>query len=248
MINVVIPMAGRGKRFLDKGIATPKPLIEIAKEPFISHVIDNVSFENANYYFLIRKDHLEQYNFEKIFKEKKINFNIITVDQVTEGAVCTVLLCFDKIDKNIPLIVKDCDQVMKWSPKNFFQYVNRKKSDGVLVTVPTSNPGFSYVELSDDMSTVIRAKEKKVVSSFGNTGCYYFNNTSEFEKYSNIMIKKNIRVKNEFYVSQVYNEYILDNKKIIHYPIVEIFSINTPEEMIQNKIEIEKFFTSINKS
>ena len=29
MIKVVIPMAGRGKRFLDKGIETPKPLIEI---------------------------------------------------------------------------------------------------------------------------------------------------------------------------------------------------------------------------
>ena len=52
MINVVIPMAGRGQRFLDKGISTPKPLIEIDSKPFIEHVIDSVSFEKANFYFL----------------------------------------------------------------------------------------------------------------------------------------------------------------------------------------------------
>ena len=56
-----------------------------------------------------------------------------------------------------------------------------------------------------------------------------------------MMINKNIRVKNEFYLSQVYNEYILDNKKIIHYPIVEILSINTPEELNQNKKKLEEF-------
>ena len=58
MINIVVPMAGRGQRFLDKGISTPKPLLEINSEPFISHVIDSVTFENANFYFLIREQHL----------------------------------------------------------------------------------------------------------------------------------------------------------------------------------------------
>ena len=68
--------------------------------------------------------------------------------------------------------------------------------------------------------------------------------TSDFELYSNKMINKNIRINNEFYVSQVYNEYILDNKKVLHYPIVEIFSINTPEELIENKKKISLFLKS----
>ena len=55
------------------------------------------------------------------------------------------------------------------------------------------------------------------------------------------MVSKGLRVNNEFYVSQVYNEYILDLKKIIHYPIPEIFSINTPEELKENKSKIEEF-------
>ena len=71
MINVVVPMAGKGQRFLDKGILTPKPLLKVNSEPFIAHVIDTVSFEKANFYFLIREQHLVENNFEKIFKEKK---------------------------------------------------------------------------------------------------------------------------------------------------------------------------------
>tara|TARA_B110000495_G_C22925538_1_gene540860 strand:+ start:295 stop:1038 length:744 start_codon:yes stop_codon:yes gene_type:complete len=241
MINVVVPMAGRGQRFLDKGISTPKPLLEVNSEPFISHVIDSISFDEANFYFLIREQHLIENNFEEIFKRKKINYKIIPIKEETEGAACTVLLGISEMDKNLPLIVKDCDQIMNWSKKNFLEFVNRKNIDGILVTVPTKNPGFSYVELLDDMSTVSRTKEKEIVSSFGNTGCYYFSKTSEFEYYANLMIKKNIRVKNEFYVSQVYNEYILDNKKIIHYPIPEIFSINTPSELENNKNDILNF-------
>ena len=209
MINVVVPMAGRGQRFLDKGISTPKPLIEIDSKPFIEHVIDSVSFEKANFYFLIREKHLIENNFNKIFKKKKIKYKIIPVNKDTEGAACTVLLGTKEMNNDFPLIVKDCDQIMNWSKKNFQEFVNRKKIDGVLVTVPTKNPGFSYVELLDDMSTVSRTREKEIVSSFGNTGCYYFSKTHEYEYYANLMIKKNIRVKNEFYISQVYNEYIL---------------------------------------
>lgn len=241
MINVVIPMAGKGKRFLDKGIETPKPLIEINSEPFISHVIDSVKFSDVFFYFLIREDHLNSYDFDTIFKKKKIKYKIITVREITEGAACTVLLSFKSIDKNLPLIVKDCDQIMNWSKDNFIEFISRRENDGVLVTVPTINPGFSFVELKDDMSTVTRTKEKEVVSSFGNTGCYYFKKTSEFEFYTNKMIDKNIRVNNEFYISQVYNEYLLDNKKILHYPIVEIFSINTPEELSENSKKITSF-------
>lgn len=59
MINIVIPMAGRGKRFLDEGISIPKPLLEINSQPFISFVIDNVNFEKANFYFLIKEEHLK---------------------------------------------------------------------------------------------------------------------------------------------------------------------------------------------
>ena len=72
-MNVLIPMAGEGSRFAKAGYTFPKPLIEINSEPFIAHVIDNMAFQDANFYFLIREEHLKDHNFESLFSKKKIN-------------------------------------------------------------------------------------------------------------------------------------------------------------------------------
>jgi hypothetical protein len=50
------------------------------------------------------------------------------------------------------------------------------------------------------------------------------------------MIKKNIRVNNEFYVCPVYNEAISDNKKIKSIPVNEMLGMGTPEDL-QNFIK-----------
>jgi hypothetical protein len=45
------------------------------------------------------------------------------------------------------------------------------------------------------------------------------------------MIKKDIRVNGEFYVAPVYNEAVLDNKKIKTYTIDEMWGLGTPEDL-----------------
>ena len=42
MLNIVIPMAGRGSRFTDAGYEMPKPLIDIYGHSMIEYVIKNM--------------------------------------------------------------------------------------------------------------------------------------------------------------------------------------------------------------
>ena len=51
-MNILVPMAGAGKRFADAGYVFPKPLIEINNKPMIQWVIESLNF-NANYIFII---------------------------------------------------------------------------------------------------------------------------------------------------------------------------------------------------
>ena len=51
-MNVLIPMAGAGKRFSDAGYIFPKPLIEINNKPMIQWVIDSLNLK-ANFIFII---------------------------------------------------------------------------------------------------------------------------------------------------------------------------------------------------
>ena len=58
-LNVLIPMAGHGSRFIDKGYIFPKPLISIKNKPMIQTVIENLAID-ATYNFIILKDHHEK--------------------------------------------------------------------------------------------------------------------------------------------------------------------------------------------
>ena len=229
-VNVVMPMAGRGQRFLDQGINVPKPLIKLGDRTIIEWLISTLAIPNAHFIFIVRKEHVEGNKIDQILKSIMPDADIIVIDRVTEGAVCTVLLSTHLINNDDELIIKDCDQILNWNANMFFEFVQRKRADGAIVTIPTQNPGFSYAKLSDDFVHIAETREKRVISMFGCSGLYHFSRGSEFVQYATRMISKNIRVNNEFYVSPVYNEYIQDGREIVNFPVAEMFSFNTPEE------------------
>jgi len=45
------------------------------------------------------------------------------------------------------------------------------------------------------------------------------------------MIKKNIRVNNEFYVCPVYNEFLSLNKKVMIHNVYQMYVLGTPEDL-----------------
>ena len=49
MINIVIPMAGAGSRFVKAGYKTPKPFIDVLGKPMIVRVLENLPYQDARY-------------------------------------------------------------------------------------------------------------------------------------------------------------------------------------------------------
>jgi hypothetical protein len=60
---------------------------------------------------------------------------------------------------------------------------------------------------------------------------FIFGKGSDYVKYAEQMISKNIRTNNEFYVCPVFNEAILDDKKIRIKEIERMWGIGTPEDL-----------------
>ena len=90
-LNILIPMAGSGKRFQQKGYTFPKPLIDIGGKPMIQVIVENLNIE-ANYIFIVQKEHYEKYNLKYLLNLIASNCTVMRVDEVTEGAACTTLL------------------------------------------------------------------------------------------------------------------------------------------------------------
>ena len=44
-MNILIPMAGEGSRFVKEGYTFPKPLIDVSGKPMIQSVVENLDFD-----------------------------------------------------------------------------------------------------------------------------------------------------------------------------------------------------------
>ena len=239
-INIVIPMAGKGQRFIDAGHTIPKPLLELGKEPIIKHIIDTMRIPEAQFVFIVRQDHCDEHNLDKKLLEIEPNAKIVKINKMTEGAICTVLLAKEHFTDDNPLIIKDCDQIINWDPKHFLEFVSRKKADGAIPNIHTNKPNYSFSRVNAE-GHIYETAEKSVISNHGSVGIYYFAKGSDLIKYAQKMIDKNIRINNEFYTAPVYNQFIQDFKLILHYPIAEMFQLGTPEEFSENKGKVLEF-------
>ena len=228
-MNILIPMAGAGKRFADAGYVFPKPLIEIDNKPMIQWVIESLNF-NANYIFIIQKEHQEKYNIKSVLKILQPNCKIIELDHITEGAACTTLLAKEFINNSDPLIIANSDQYISWNSSKALYDFNSKNLDGAILTFEAIHPKWSYAKCNDD-GFVTEVAEKKVISKNATVGVYYWKHGSDYVQSAENMIKKNIRVNNEFYVCPVYNEFLLKDKKVKIHNVEKMWGLGTPEDL-----------------
>jgi HAD superfamily hydrolase (TIGR01509 family) len=228
-LNVLIPMAGAGSRFEKAGYTFPKPLIDVRGKPMIQWVIDNLNVE-AKYIFIVQKSHFEKYNLKETINNFCPNNEIVQIDGITEGAACTTLLAKQYIDVDEPLIIANSDQFVEWNNEEFIYSCSTSDLDANILTFKSTHPKWSYAKLND-LGYVTEVAEKKPISDIATVGIYYWRKGSDYVKYTEQMIDKNIRVNNEFYVCPVFNEAIQDNKKVRTYNIDKMWGLGTPEDL-----------------
>lgn len=217
MLNIVIPMAGRGSRFAKEGYIMPKPLIDVHGKPMIERVTENIlPVCEHRFIYLCLREHLEKYELERRLQEISPGCIVVSVDQVTEGAACTVLLAERYIDNTDSLMIANSDQYVDIDINEYLKAIG--ENDGLIMTMYADDPKWSFIQFNEDkLVTVVR--EKEVISNEATVGIYNFKKGSDFVKYAHQMIERNIRSNGEFYVAPVYNEMIADGKKVNFYNI-----------------------------
>jgi HAD superfamily hydrolase (TIGR01509 family) len=228
-MNVLIPMAGAGSRFSNAGYTFPKPLIEVNGKPMIQVVVENLNIE-ANYTFIVQKEHYEKYSLQYLLNLIAPNCNIVQVDGLTEGAACTSLLAKEFINNDAPLVMANSDQFVEWNSNECLYAFNADGVDGGIVTFKATHPKWSYAKIAEN-GFISEVAEKKPISDNATVGIYFWKKGSDYVKYAEQMIEKNIRTNNEFYVCPVFNEAIADGKAIRMKEIERMWGIGTPEDL-----------------
>jgi HAD superfamily hydrolase (TIGR01509 family) len=228
-LNILIPMAGAGSRFEQAGYTFPKPLIEVKNKPMIQVVVENLNLD-ANFIYVVQKQHREKYNLDTLLNLITPNCTIVETEGLTEGAACTALLAKQYIDNSNPLFFANSDQFVEWDSNEFMYKMQETNADGGIVTFTATHPKWSFVKV-DEQELVTEVAEKDPISDIATVGYYYWKQGSDFVKYSEKMISKDIRINNEFYVCPVFNQAIQDSKQIRIFPVKQMWGLGTPEDL-----------------
>jgi beta-phosphoglucomutase-like phosphatase (HAD superfamily)/dTDP-glucose pyrophosphorylase len=230
--TLLIPMAGAGTRFALAGYKEPKPLIDVNDLPMIQRAMYSLDM-NGNHIYLVQAEHEKEYDLSSFLKQinpYSPSTTVIPVDGLTEGAACTTLLAKNLIDHKAPLVIANSDQMVEWDSKAFLEYAGENNLDGCIAVFESDEPRWSYASVGEN-GLVEEVAEKRVISNLATVGIYYWKHGSDYVKYAEQMISKDIRTNGEFYVCPVYNEAIADGKRIGVYKVDTMISLGTPEDL-----------------
>lgn len=205
MLNIVVPMAGRGSRFADAGYKDPKPLIDVNGKHMIEVVINNLKPAcEHRFIFVCQEEHVKAYQLESIFSKACDNFEIVAINGITEGAAITVLKAREFFDNAQPLMIANSDQWVDVDINDYLNDMTARKLNGSMLTMKADDPKWSYAKIND-VGLVSEVVEKVVISDEATVGIYNFEKGSDFCHYADFMIEQDLRSNGEFYVAPVYS-------------------------------------------
>jgi dTDP-glucose pyrophosphorylase len=226
MINVLVPMAGRGLRFKNAGFSESKPMIKILNKPMIEWALESLSdLKSCRLIFVVLETDLDK-DLSLILESKGI---VIPLKTVTAGAVNSALAAKSLIDNDNPLVIANCDQYLDW---DINQFIKRARGFAASVVVfNSSNPHHSFIVKRRKLITQVA--EKEAISNLACGGVYYYESGKDFVSMAARYLDRNVRTNGEFYISPIFNEYISAGKAITYFKVKgsKIHMLGTPEEV-----------------
>ena len=212
-MNIVILMAGAGKDFEEQGHSYPKYLLEIQNKPIIQRVVESLKNLGSNVICIIRKEDQERFFLGDMMKILCPEVKVITVENLTKGAVCTALFAIEDINNDEELLVLNGDQLIKANLFTAIADFRNRKLDGGIVTFKSVHPRWSFAAL-DAEGLVVETSEKRPISDNATAGCYYYAKGCDFVRACFSVIEKDAETRGFYYITATYNELILEQKKI----------------------------------
>lgn len=231
-MNIVMPMAGRGSRFVQIGIDTPKPLIDVRGKPMYAWATEGLPLKLARkLIFICLAEHLSDRALQRDIQTRYAQHEpvIIPLDHVTEGQACTVLTAGELINNDEPLLIFNADTYCRTTLGQALESLS-PRVDGVLDVFRASGDRWSFARV-DGEGRVLETAEKRRISEWATTGLYYFRRGADFVRHAEAMIAANDRSNNEFYVAPVYNRMIAEGADIRANPVDQIWVLGTPEDL-----------------
>jgi UDP-N-acetylglucosamine diphosphorylase / glucose-1-phosphate thymidylyltransferase / UDP-N-acetylgalactosamine diphosphorylase / glucosamine-1-phosphate N-acetyltransferase / galactosamine-1-phosphate N-acetyltransferase len=246
-MKIVVPMAGRGRRFADHGYEMPKPLIEVAGRPMLLWALEGLmELEFSQLILIVLAEHEVRFEVSKMVAEhfsERLSFSknalqVIAIPDVTEGQLCTTLAAKSLICKEEDVLVAASDTFIK---SNLAKDIREKPAACAGIISVANLPGeqWSFAR-TDETGRVLEVAEKRRISDHASSGLYYFSKGSDLVFWGEEMIRGGERTRGEFYVIPVYQKLIDAGQLVGISHASEMWDMGTPEAKARFEAHFKK--------
>ena len=210
--NVVIPLAGYGKRFKKSGYRTLKPFLKVDSKNLMLDLILNNFPEKTKKVFIVRKN-IEKKYINTLRKYK--NSEIVFIKPHNLGPLYSLFLARHKLNKLKNIFISYCDIHWEWGG---FKLINLNSN---LIFCfkgwhPFTADNNNYAFCRSQNNKFISIKEKESFTKNWqkeplSVGLFFFKRGEEMINIFEKIIRKKVLVNNEYFPSLAFN-YIKNTK------------------------------------
>ena len=258
-ITTIIPLAGKGSRFVKEGYITPKPLLNIDGLPMIIQATKSLP-QSKKHIFICLSKHLKKYQLEKKIKEHYNKCCIVSLNTITKGQACTIEQGIQETNLNLnnPILVSACDNDVCFNNKKYQKLVKNSDIDVIVWSFKNQvcckrNPEmYGWID-SDENGIIKHISCKKFINCIHNLskshvviGTVFFKKTKYFIDGLNENYKNNVKTNGEFYLDDVINPCIKKGLKVVIFEVDHYVCWGTPNEYKTYNYWLDHFKKKIN--
>lgn len=200
--------------FKDSGEGSPVWLAELDGELLLERFVKACSVLKSNrLIFAVIDQDVRRFKIDSIISLAAPDATVIRVIQETQGATCTALLAIDHIDPDDELLILNSNEFIDIDYQQAIDEFRERGLDAGAVVFRSIHPRYSYVRLDDD-GYIIEAAEKHPISRYATAGFYWYRHGRDFIRAAEDMIRKDAHVDGRFFICPVFNELVLQQKKM----------------------------------
>ena len=240
-MQLVVPMAGLGQRFVEAGYRQPKPLIDVHGSPMIVRVVEELP-QCERIVFVVHGDHVRDFGIDRTLRRRFSQCEVIVTPGLTAGQACTVRLAAEALDPSEPVLVAACDNSHLYDAERFRTLTAESRFDCLIWTYRNdfrvlANPrAHGWVRVAPNGVDVLDVFCKQPLSTtplvdHAVTGCFWFRSAKKMMSGIDRLVASNQRVNGEFYLDVVPNMLIADGAAVGAFEVDKYIGWGTPRDL-----------------
>ena len=236
---VVVPMAGLGQRFADRGWTTVKPLIPVSGKPMVVRAASDMPAADEHV-FVLRRDLPGLDEIQQSILQAFPHAKFVVLEKLTDGQARTALAGVAHVDQDKPVTIGACDNGMLYDRDAYAKLLADPETD-VIVWVMRGHPGairnpkqYGWVDEQDGLVKGVSvkvslgdpAKDASII------GTFTFKRAEDFVRSAERMIAREARVNNEFYIDMAINDAVALGLKCRILEVDHYIGWGTPDDLL----------------